>query len=99
LFSFLVQRYVSGIYLTANWSATLFSFSTLFTTHTAHPVENLCAINRPFSVFSLLHEQAKAVVQEEEAVEGEVVRSLTSLPCGANKFVPGATFFVFGYLK
>ena len=45
LFSFCVQQYVSDLYLTANWPATL------HTTPTAHPVENLCAINRPFRVF------------------------------------------------
>jgi hypothetical protein len=39
--------------LTANWPATLFFFSALFTTPTAHPVENLCAINRHFRVFTL----------------------------------------------
>ncbi len=53
LFRFWVHQYVSDLYLTANWSATLFFFSTLFTTPTTHPVENLCAINRPFSVFML----------------------------------------------
>jgi hypothetical protein len=41
------------LYLTANWPATLYFFSTLFTTPTAHPVLNLCAINRPFSVCML----------------------------------------------
>jgi len=39
--------------LTANWPATLFFFSALFTTPTAQPVENLCAINRHFRVFTL----------------------------------------------
>jgi hypothetical protein len=33
---------VSFLYLTANWSATLFFFSTLFTVTTDHQVENLC---------------------------------------------------------
>ena len=37
----------------ANWPAKLFFFSTLFTTPTVHPVENLCARNRHFSVFML----------------------------------------------
>ena len=38
------------IYLTGNWPEKLFYFSTLFTTPTAHPVENLCVINRLFRV-------------------------------------------------
>jgi hypothetical protein len=41
-------RGVSDLYFTANWPARLFFFSTLFATSTAHPVENLCAINRAF---------------------------------------------------
>ena len=46
VFSFLVQNYVSDLYLTANWPVIL------HTTPIAHPVENLCAINRPFRVFT-----------------------------------------------
>jgi len=35
-----VEQYVSDLYLTANWPATLFFFSTLFTTPTNDPVDN-----------------------------------------------------------
>ena len=51
LLRFWVHRYISDLYLTVNWSATLFFFSTLFTTHNGPPSIELVCNQSPLQCF------------------------------------------------